>query len=554
VDWPEGERYLVFTAGGGPYVDGDRTNNRLAVPVRLLERPAEGPRLELVDSELRRTGDSSAKLTYTIENTGSAAAPGPWTDTLFYMTGQATGLDHIVTLGTARFEGSLAPGADYTRVLSPTFPGRPSASRMLFVGGMRGTLQELAALNVVTRSADLRTEPDLTVRIPSGQGQPLIPGHPVSIAVRVGNACSSPSGAFKLELFASRNRELSESDIPLATLDVGSLAGGGGELVNLRFTVPGSLRSGLYRLIAVVDGDERVVELDAGGESNNQAVTGPAYVAVLKFGSFDGRKNVKLTITDPAGTPMTLSLTKGGYGEVTLEAGLPVITLHDTIAASSFRLSVPRGEATAIAGVLALGPLNTFAAGAAELRGDFAAAMPIKNVELASAVDGTITASRIGSLRVAGDFGAELGLTEASDVALGKLIVGGWLDGSVIRSGGAVGLISVGGVRNSQVLLGVEAGAADLFDETPDLLAPVATLGSFVVRGIPGSSAPSFIASTIGKVRLREVSVDNAGAPFGIVAEVIDSLWMPGEVGLIRLSDLDTGLAVEEADFRVRLV
>ena len=69
-------------------------------------------------------------------------------------------------------------------------------------------------------------------------------------------------------------------------------------------------------------------------EANNVFAT-PMKPVVWKFGAFDGRKNVKLTVRDALGSPVTFSLTGGGYGELTGGGAFDTLTFSATRKANS---------------------------------------------------------------------------------------------------------------------------------------------------------------------------------------------------------------------------
>ena len=105
---------------------------------------------------------------------------------------------------------------------------------------------------------------------------------------------------------------------------------------------------------------------------------------------------------------------------------------------------------------------------------------------------------------------------------LGSLVVGGWLDGTTVRSGGSVGPVTVGGMRSSAILAGVAAGVTGLPATSADLAAGAA-LVSLTVRGLRDASNHSFIdsrvaATHVGTVSLRGVRFDNGGTPFGVAS------------------------------------
>ncbi|MCX5671203.1 MAG: S8 family serine peptidase, partial [Planctomycetota bacterium] len=144
--------------------------------------------------------------------------------------------------------------------------------------------------------------------------------------------------------------------------------------------------------------------------------------------------------------------------------------------------------------------------------------------------DGSIQAAKIASIAatgvagtttvqaVPGDFGADMTLTNAlAKVALGTLTVAGWLDGSTISSAGALGTLTVGGLRSSTITAGDLGG-------TP---ATQMALGSLTVKGIAGETdlvlGSSISAWTLGTVTLRDVNPANGGTVFGVKGHTLAS-------------------------------
>ena len=124
------------------------------------------------------------------------------------------------------------------------------------------------------------------------------------------------------------------------------------------------------------------------------------------------------------------------------------------------------------------------------VRGDFLGA--VVNVDNAGAVaiagdmSGTWTGLTIRSLVVKGDLTTAT-VTLAEPVTfrrrtLGRLVVGGWLTGSLVRSAGHVGAVAVGGLTNSTLLAGLRSdyttdtdadGVLDLTAAPADYAEPV---------------------------------------------------------------------------------
>ena len=117
-------------------------------------------------------------------------------------------------------------------------------------------------------------------------------------------------------------------------------------------------------------------------------------------------------------------------------------------------------------------------------------------------------------------------------LALGKLTVKGWVDGSEIHSDGRAGAITVGGMKNSAVEVGLVDPATEthLVDAPADFAAVdalAAGLASFTVKGILGEATTfrqsNVSAWSIGKVSLLDILTTGSEA-FGIAANGLTSL------------------------------
>jgi Carboxypeptidase regulatory-like domain/CARDB len=64
----------------------------------------------------------TATVNWTVQNVGTAAAIGPWHDTV-YLSSSPTWTPDAILLGTGQYTGNLAPGASYNASASVTLPG-----------------------------------------------------------------------------------------------------------------------------------------------------------------------------------------------------------------------------------------------------------------------------------------------------------------------------------------------------------------------------------------------------------------------------------------------
>lgn len=204
-----------------------------------------------------------------------------------------------------------------------------------------------------------------------------------------------------------------------------------------------------------------------------------------RFGTVDGRRGVKLKLTEADGTVGTFSISGHGYGQVYEDQAGWTIILSATDAASSVKISSRKSRTPGDDGMLDLqdvvvGPganqpsfvatsLKSFKAGKANLWGDFTASGKVRSLSFASLAFGGLVDIN-GSLM---SVSAREGLTIAAGaidqrqidthgLPIRKLTAGSWTGGSLIAP--SIGALSVkGDVRDvtiDLVTMGDAAGTA----------------------------------------------------------------------------------------------
>ncbi len=178
-----------------------------------------------------------------------------------------------------------------------------------------------------------------------------------------------------------------------------------------------------------------------------------------------------LTYTDANGVVVTLSLTKAGTakilfngtgsaqtisgahgtGTVTVTGSnlsIASITATGTTAASSLNLSHKGSAAITVGNISVAGSLNVLNAPFTTLTGDLVIDGVIRKLSLGSASSGSVTAQQITSLTTAGDFAADLTVSNAaaSPFALGTVRIGGQIGGDHWSIAGSVHSIVTGSV------------------------------------------------------------------------------------------------------------
>ncbi len=219
--------------------------------------------------------------------------------------------------------------------------------------------------------------PDLTVRRGAGADIPssMVPGAKVKIPVVVDNIGAGPAiGAIQVGLYASQS---GRADYLLGSKTISNLNLAAGESTDLKmeFVINGAVPTGAYSLIVKVDVTDRIFESDE--DNNEEPIVGEPFEIINSFGNVEGqRKNVKLTIQDAYGTPVTFSLSGSGYGEIVVdEDGQLSVILHDTDSKTSVKITTKK-KANAVIKDITLdgGSLKSLKASTADLVGNLTAA------------------------------------------------------------------------------------------------------------------------------------------------------------------------------------
>ncbi len=206
---------------------------------------------------------------------------------------------------------------------------------------------------------------------------------------------------------------------------------------------------------------------------------------------------------------------------------------------------------TANASTISAGRIGSFT-----IDGNFAArvfASAMNTIRLGSD-SGTLTAGAIGRLTVAGAMSsATVNLTDAG-MTLQSLTVGGVVSASKIVSTGDIGRVTVGAFLDSTLFAGVNPSLTSLPASSSDFAAD-ASIMTFRVTATkkPYSFSNSNIAAaSIGQVVLARVNPGNSGNPFGIAAKTLDAFTNRGVIKWTKRSP--PSLLTPDGDFVVRLL
>jgi len=421
--------------------------------------------------------------------------------------------------------------------------------------------------------ANITVQIDASVQLPS----PAVPGDVLTLtgtATNTGGGAVGGNVGVSIYLLPANQSTPGVNDAPLATATIKSSAfktGSAPANWKAKAIIPGNLIEGSYHFVAIVDPQNTIPESN---ETDNAATTASTQLALL-FGEVPGRaKAVKKTtingvtysISGPGlgqvlrgqgNQPDSLSISNGtnatsvtgkvsggavaqinditiqgsakavnlkGFrmvGDVNVSGLLNTLSIGDTAAQQSLVIAGadPTGKAT----------FSLTAQAVQELA--ITSSIPIKSIT-ASAWDDpdlvrtTITAPSISKIAVAGDFEADITVTDASLAdALKSLAVTGVLD-STIRSAGGIGTVSAGRIVNSRIFAGINAGVTSLPASAANFINQNAAIKSITVKGIKNDPAPGFVnsliaAATVGTVSLKTVQADNGQTPFGVAANTL---------------------------------
>ena len=269
-------RFIVRTDSGNLVFEpgADANNDRAALAATALS-PAPVADLQVVAVQLPAGGvpGEARTVSWTVRNTGDAAAAGTWTDRV-YLTSSGT-LAGAVQIASVTQGRNLASGASYEQSASFVLPALADGEyQLLVITDVLGQVYEFPNDNNNSALADGRVQivhPDLrvdAVRVaPTAQSAAT-----VQVAWDVSNAGSSTlTGQWLDRVYLSRDGAVGAGDLLVATVDAGrTLAPGAGYTATASFVLPVDA-SGDYQLIVVSDAANQVAELNAEGNNQGQA-------------------------------------------------------------------------------------------------------------------------------------------------------------------------------------------------------------------------------------------------------------------------------------------
>jgi hypothetical protein len=386
----------------------------------------------------------------------------------------------------------------------------------------------------------------------------IIPGDKGTVAVVIRNdGMTTSTGSVTVNLYASTTPDLTGTAtlIPSATttLSINLLPGGVTVYtVNLApdETMPLGTRYFVAEIIPGTAGMDRKAgdNVGAATSSNDWA---------WKFGTFDGRKNVKLTVDDLAGKPVTFTLSGLGYGEVAGGAISRDITLTGTDAKSAMTITPAAKGETTVDSITVNGSIRSITAPTTSLDGDLEVTGLLGVLSL-NDVSGDVTmALNTAAGAVDPKLAVAITLDMVSDLSIdtggipiGALSVTQWLDtdGTVDTiTAPFIKTLSAHGKKGNVKLLiadvpGDFAAALDL--SGVGVTGKTATLGTATVTGnlagdhtwdVTGNIGTMTLSGTIGAALHPWVLTGAANVTTMTVGNVTDAeVTLSGNAGTIR--------------------
>lgn len=149
------------------------------------------------------------------------------------------------------------------------------------------------------------------------------------------------------------------------------------DTVYVKVTVPYDLAPGDYQIISQLD-TANLLMVDESNIQNNIVADPIARTVAWKFGGFDGRTNVPLTLAGNNNKLILLKLTGPGMGVVTRSASSPAgkisydVTITNSTAATSVVITTGAGSDVVLGNVDVHGPIKSISAGQLALVGNLA--------------------------------------------------------------------------------------------------------------------------------------------------------------------------------------
>jgi hypothetical protein len=285
---------------------------------------------------------------------------------------------------------------------------------------------------------------DLAVAFDSFNGVPavLVPGDRLSLPIIVGNQGDSAAvGKVTINFYLSTNTTFETGDILLRSfadqdlsLDADDNAPGGNDegAFSGEVTVP-TLAPGNYFFLVRIIPNNAIGDLN---QSNNIAASAEDQNFDWLFGEFNGRSNVKLSLTGADGTAVQFGMTGGGTGTVTRDATDNTrydVKLENTGTNSQATFVASGGTGTnagiaLIDDVQVLGSINSIDSATGRLLGDVTVDGTINFVRFGEVQGPSLINVKTAGVNTAFQFGTVRNLVITSVGGISSIAVTSWLD------------------------------------------------------------------------------------------------------------------------------
>ena len=277
-----------------------------------------------------------------------------------------------------------------------------------------------------------------------------------------------------------------------------------------------------------------------------------------KFGTFDGRKGVKLTVDDLAGKPVTFALTGVGSGEVTGGSAFTDITLSGTDAKSVMTVTPAAKGETTVGNITVNGSIRSITAPTTSLAGDLQvtgllAALSLNDVIGDRTVDLNTGAGAVDpklSVAITLDMVSDLSI-DTGGIPIGALSVTQWLDSGAVDTITApyIKTLSAHGKKgNAKLLIPIPDVrgdfAAALALSGAGLIGTAATLGTATITGnlagdhawtVTGNIGTMTVSGKVGAALHPWALTGAANVSTMTVGDVADAeVTLTGSAGTIR--------------------
>jgi subtilase family serine protease len=289
---PVGAWYVIAKADGdGSIAEVSESNNTATWTLQLGA--------DLVISSVSAPASSGAgqsvTLTDTTRNQGSAA---PATVTQYYLSANTTYEAADIALGT-RSVPALANGASHTGSVTLSLPTSVATGTWYILARADGadTLAEISEANN-TNWRSIQIGPDLSVwsvSAPAAAG----PGQTITVSDTISNSGGGSAAASAVQYYLSSDAAFDAADAVLGSRNVPAIAAGASNSGSASLTLPATLGTGNWYILARADAGGAVAELN---ESNNVAArgfqVGPDLVVSTLSAPAVGAAGRTLTISD----------------------------------------------------------------------------------------------------------------------------------------------------------------------------------------------------------------------------------------------------------------